>query len=55
MPPPSGPLVEVTMDFVTHLPTTPRGYDAIFTMVDRFSKYVCFVPMKTTATAEDVA
>ena len=43
------------MDFVTHLPTTPRGYDAIFTIVDRFSKYVTFIPMHTSDTAENVA
>ena len=43
------------MDFVTHLPVTKRGYDAIFTIVDRFSKYVTFVPMKSTDDAKHVA
>ncbi len=43
------------MDFVTHLPMTSAGFDAIFTIVDRFSKLVTFIPMKTTATAEDVS
>ena len=43
------------MDFVTHLPPTSAGYDAIFTIVDRFSKLVTFVPMYTTSTAENVA
>lgn len=43
------------MDFITHLPLTERGYDAIFTIVDRFSKLVVFIPMKTTSSAADVA
>ena len=55
MPPPSGPFSEVTMDFVTHLPTTSRGFNSIFTIVDRFSKYVTFVPMKATDDAKHVA
>lgn len=32
------PWEQITMDFITHLPKTPRGYDAIFTVVDRLSK-----------------
>lgn len=43
------------MDFVTHLPTTERDVDSIFTIVDRFSKLVCFVPMKSTYSAAEVA
>ncbi len=31
------------MDFITHLPVS-AGYDGIFTIVDRFSKYVRFIP-----------
>ena len=44
------------MDFITHLPTTINaGYDSIFTIVDRLSKYVVFVPCVLTASAMDVA
>lgn len=31
---------EVTMDFITGLPCTPRGYDAIMVMCDRLTKMV---------------
>ena len=43
------------MDFVTHLPTSERGFDAIFTVVDRFSKYVRFIPCMTSSSAFDIA
>ena len=32
-----------------------RGFDAVFTIVDRFSKYVTFVPCLSTCTAKDCA
>ena len=28
----------VTMDFVTHLPRTPQGHDAVWVIVDRLTK-----------------
>lgn len=45
----------ISMDFVTHLPPTDRGYDCITTFVDRFSKRVRLIPSKCSDTAEDVA
>lgn len=36
------------------LPTS-NGFDAIFTIVDRFSRYVKFIPCNTTCSASDVA
>lgn len=45
----------VSVDFVTHLPTTKRGFDSITTFVDRFSKRIHLVPSRTTDTAEDTA
>ena len=36
------------MDIITHLPVTERGCDAFATFVDRMSKYVYFVPCKST-------
>jgi len=43
------------MDLVTSLPSTRHGNNAIFTIVDRFSKYVTFLPTKIAITAEDLA
>lgn len=45
----------VSMDFVTHLPTTTGGFDCITTFVDRLTKRVHLIPSKSTDTAEDVA
>ena len=42
------------MDLITHFPHS-CGHDAIFTIVDRFSKYVIFVPYSTSSTALDLA
>ena len=43
------------MDFITQLPITKAGFDAIVVFVDTFSKMVHFVPTRTTATAPDTA
>jgi hypothetical protein len=43
------------MDFVTHLPVTPRGFDTIFSIIDRFSRYCLFIPMKGDSSALDCA
>lgn len=45
----------VGTDFITHLPTTRAGHDAITTYVDRFTKRVHFIPSSSAATAEDIA
>ena len=37
------PWESVSLDFITHLPNVGE-YDVIFVIVDRFSKYVTFVP-----------
>ena len=42
------------MDLVTHLPTTDRGYDAIYTVVDRLSKLTDFISCKHTVSAADL-
>ncbi len=39
------------MDFVTHLPES-HGYDSIFSIVDRFSKLVRFIPIRADFTAQ---
>jgi hypothetical protein len=42
------------MDFIVQLPES-SGFDAIFTIVDRFSRLVRFIPMSSSASAADVA
>lgn len=37
------------------LPVSKQGYDGIFSVVDRFSRFVRFIPCKSTCTARDVA
>lgn len=36
------------MDFVTSLPQTPKGYDSIWVIIDRLTKAVHFLLVKTT-------
>ena len=43
------------MDFITHFPETVCGFDGIMTIVDRFSRLMKFVPMKSASSAADVA
>ena len=37
----------ISMDFVTKLPRTARGHTGFLTVVDRLSKYVVLVPIRT--------
>ena len=37
---------QITMDFVTKLPKTPNGYDTIWVVVDRLTKFTHFLPIK---------
>ena len=46
---------EMTMDFITQLPMTRKGHDAIVVFVDRMSKMVDFAPCKSSVTAEQTA
>jgi hypothetical protein len=52
---PSKPFEHVTMDFIVQLPTSVRGYDAIFSIVDRFSRLCRFIPCSTSLSAYDAA
>ncbi|GJW64071.1 putative reverse transcriptase domain-containing protein [Tanacetum coccineum] len=38
----------ITMDFVTNLPKTSQGYDTIWVIVDRLTKFVIFTPIRET-------
>ena len=42
----------VTMDFVTYLPQTPQGHDAIWVIVDRLTKLAHFIVVRMTFTLE---
>ena len=44
---------EMNMDFVTGLPRTHRQHDSIWVIVDRMTKFVHFLPVRTTFFAED--
>ncbi|KAJ0705064.1 putative nucleotidyltransferase, Ribonuclease H [Helianthus annuus] len=45
----------ITMDFVTKLPRTRKGNDAIWVIVDRLTKSAHFLPMKETFSMERLA
>ena len=57
LPIPQRPFESISMDFMTQLPSSGgvESYDAIFVVVDRFSKLAMFVPTKTTSSAEYTA
>ena len=38
------------MDFVTHLPRIPQGYDAVWVIVDRLTKSAHFLAVRMTFT-----
>ena len=40
------------MDFVTHLPWTPQGHDAVWVIVDRLTKSAHFLAVRMTFTLE---
>jgi hypothetical protein len=39
---------QITMDFVSGLPRTKKGYDSIWVIVDGLTKSAHFIPVKTT-------
>ena len=43
------------MDFITHLPSTKEGHDAILVVVDRLTKMVHLIPTHTKVSAHEVA
>lgn len=45
----------VTMDWITDLPTSASGYNAIMVIVDKLTKYVHLVPTTKESSSEDVA
>src|SRR5450759_5921902 len=49
-----GPWESILMDFIQGLPMS-HGFNAILTIVDRFSKMAYFVPTRKTVLATEVA
>ena len=41
----------ITMDFVVGLPRSPRGKGAFWVVIDKLTKVIHFIPMKTTNSA----
>ena len=39
---------EISMDFIVGLPTTKKGCDSIWVIVDRLTKSAYFIPVKST-------
>ncbi|CAM6088237.1 unnamed protein product [Calypogeia fissa] len=54
LPMPVAPWEFISMDFIQGLPVA-YGYDAILTIVDRFSKMTYFLPTRKTVSAREVA
>jgi transposase InsO family protein len=52
LPVPERPFQTIGIDFITQLPTTPRGYDAICVIVCHFTKLAHFIPCHTTTNAK---
>jgi hypothetical protein len=46
---------EIGMDFIVELPRTQAGYDSIQVIVDRLTKVVHFIPVKTTYSGAKLA
>ena len=54
LPVPNTKWHSVSIDWVSGLPPTTRGHDAIMTVVDRFSKRGMFMPCRKDMTADDL-
>ena len=46
---------KITMDLVTELPRSTKGYDSIWVIIDRLTKSMHFLPVRTTYTAAQYA
>ncbi|GJP49230.1 hypothetical protein CLOM_g8470, partial [Closterium sp. NIES-68] len=55
LPVPEQPWPVVSLDFITGLPATTSGHDAILVVIDKFSKMGHFIRTHTTARTEETA
>lgn len=55
IPIPSQPFEVLSMDFISELPVTPEGYDAILVVVDKLTKYAITIPTTTKINEEETA
>ncbi|GJP35280.1 hypothetical protein CLOM_g19773 [Closterium sp. NIES-68] len=55
LPAPEQPWQVVSLDFITGLPTTTSGHDAILVVIDKLSKMGHFIPTHTTVQSEETA
>ena len=55
LPIPEAPWESIAMDFITDLPRTQYGNDAIWTIIDRFSKQAHFLPIRKKIKADHMA
>ena len=58
LPVPKGPWQEVSLDFITQLPSSyigTRAYDAVLVVVDRYTKMARFIPTTTDVAAPEFA
>jgi hypothetical protein len=55
LPTPDRPWESISMDYMSGLPSTKRGNDCVFVVVDRFSKMAILVACKKSITAEATA
>jgi hypothetical protein len=46
---------EIVMDFIVGLPRTQSGYDSIWVIMDRLTKVLHFIPIKTTYSRKQLA
>ena len=54
LPIPDGPWKSISLDFIVDLPPS-EGFDAILTVVDRFTKMAHFIPCTKTTNSEETA
>jgi hypothetical protein len=52
LPTPDRPWESISMDYMSCLPSTKRGNDCVFVVVDLFSKMVILVSCKKSITTE---